>query len=138
MASLVKQKLGFLGGSDKEKEATQAEVDRYRLMVSAGPSYDQSTHQVVRVNQDEPTVIENEYLTAKITVRVRGFRGLPKASPTESDYFNDPIHDKDLYSIAFSFVPKKDIPAWTLFGATTSTTRSEIAYRLDSTRHSGL
>jgi len=112
MASIVKQKLArAMGGSDKEKEASQNEVDRYRLMVSAGPSYDQSTHQVVKVNTSEATVIENEFLTAKITVRVRGFRGLPKASPADSDYFEDPIHDKDLYSIAFSFVPKQDIPS---------------------------
>lgn len=36
--------------------------------------------------------------------------GLPLGSPDTSSYFSDPLHKNDLYSISFSFVPKKDLP----------------------------
>lgn len=80
-------------------------------MVTAGPSYDQSKHQVVHVNQSEATVFENEFVKAKVNVRIRSFHGLPSGSPTHSPYFDDAMHEKDQYSVAFSFVPKKDLPS---------------------------
>lgn len=87
------------------------ELDKYRLLITAGPSYDTSTHKIVHVNTDTPTYIENEYLRAKVKVRIRGFRGLPSKSPSSSPYFDDAAHEKDQYSVAFSFVPKQDIPS---------------------------
>lgn len=89
-------------------DATQ-EADKYRLLVTAGPSYDTSTHKIVHVNTDTPTFIENEFISAKIKVRIRGFKGLPSHSPSISPYFDDPMHEKDQYSVAASFVPKQDL-----------------------------
>jgi hypothetical protein len=85
------------------------EADKYRLLVTAGPSYDTSTHQIVHVNADIPAYIENEFIRAKIKVRIRGFRGLPSTSPSSSPYFDDPLHERDQYSVAASFVPKQDL-----------------------------
>lgn len=87
------------------------EADKYRLLVTAGPSYDTATHKIVHVNTSTPTVVENEFLTAAIKVRIRGYRGLPSSSPSTSAYFDDPAHAKDQYSIAFSFIPKIDLPS---------------------------
>lgn len=87
------------------------EADKYRLLVTAGPSYDPQTHQIVHVNTDTPTYIENEFMRCKLKVRIQGFRGLPSSSPSTSPYFKDQAHTKDQYSIAFSFVPKKDLPS---------------------------
>ncbi|KAF2215458.1 hypothetical protein CERZMDRAFT_11920, partial [Cercospora zeae-maydis SCOH1-5] len=87
------------------------EAEKYKLLVTAGPSYDQSTHHIVKVNTNEATYIENEFLRAKICVRVKGFRGLPSTSPLTADYFDDPLHAKDQYSLGFSFVPKQDLPS---------------------------
>lgn len=87
------------------------EADKYRLLVTAGPSYYTSTHKIVHVNTAQPTFIENDFLSAAIKVRIRGYRGLPSHSPSTSAYFDDPIHAKDQYSIAFSFVPKVDLPS---------------------------
>lgn len=102
------------GGSDPESDpAVQQERDKYRLLVTAGPAYDQSTHQTVRVNTEIPTVIENEFLIAKIVVRVKGFRGLPSSSPgTAEEYFADPMHSRDQYSLGFSFVPVRKLSSW--------------------------
>ncbi|SMQ48901.1 unnamed protein product [Zymoseptoria tritici ST99CH_3D7] len=110
MASAIKAKL--TGGSAANDADLQEERDKYRLLVTAGPSYDEKTHKTVKVNSEIPTTIENEFLTAKINVRVKGFRGLPNTSPsTSKDYFDDPMHAKDQYSLGFSFVPKQDIPS---------------------------
>lgn len=92
-------------------EPVSEEADKYRLYVTAGPSYDTSTHKPVHVNTDTPTSIENDFLRAKIKVRIRGFRGLPSSCPSSSPYFDDPLHEKDQYSVAFSFVPKKNLPS---------------------------
>lgn len=109
MSSFVNRLRG--GGSDPESDpVVQQERDKYRLLVTAGPAYDQSTHKIVRVNTEIPTVVENEFMTAKIVVRVKGFRGLPSSSPgTAEEYFQDPMHSRDQYSLGFTFVPKKDI-----------------------------
>ncbi|EME45244.1 hypothetical protein DOTSEDRAFT_61801 [Dothistroma septosporum NZE10] len=87
------------------------EAEQYRLLVTAGPSYNLKQHKVVHVNGDTPTTIENEFLTAKINVRVRGFKGLPDSCSPTADYFEDPLHQKDQYSLGFSFVPKQDLPS---------------------------
>lgn len=97
-------------GSADDPEAAQ-EAEKYRLIVTAGPSYNKSKHKVVGVNTGESVPIENEYIRAKVKVRIRGYRGLPSRCPSSSPYFNDPWHTKDQYSVAFSFVPKQDIPS---------------------------
>ncbi|TKA80913.1 hypothetical protein B0A55_01671 [Friedmanniomyces simplex] len=112
MASAIKAKIQkAAGGGDQAAEAE--EVEKYKLLVTAGPSYDESKHEVVKVNTNEPVYVENEFLRAKVAVRVRGFegRGLPSTSPASSPYFDDPAHEKDQYSIGFSFVPKRDLPS---------------------------
>jgi hypothetical protein len=91
--------------------SSKQEGDKYRLLVTAGPSYDPSTHKLVHVNTDTPTYVENEFIRCKIKVRIRGFRGLPSSCPSSSPYFEDPMHVRDQYSIGFSFVPKQDLPS---------------------------
>lgn len=110
MASLMAK---LRGGADAEPDSdVQQERDKYRLLVTAGPKYDPSTHKIVKVNTEVPTIIENEFLTAKIVIRVKGFRGLPSSSPsTSTEYFSDPLHSRDQYSLGFTFVPKQDIPS---------------------------
>ena len=81
------------------------------MIVTAGPSYDKSTHKVVGVNTGEAVSFENEFVRAKVKVRIRGYRGLPGRCPPTSPYFDDPWHAKDQYSVAFSFVPKQDLPS---------------------------
>jgi hypothetical protein len=108
MASLVKQKLQSVTNGGSHADAT-TEAEKYKLLVTAGPSYDSSEHQIVHVNSDQALFVENQFVRAKINVRVRGFKGLPTSTPTSSIYFEDPIHEKDQYSIGFSFVPKQDL-----------------------------
>ncbi|KAK0266257.1 hypothetical protein LTR48_002362 [Friedmanniomyces endolithicus] len=113
MASIIKAKIQNASGGGGDSVAEAEEVEKYKLLVTAGPSYDESQHEVVKVNSGEPVHVENEFLRAKVTVRVRGFggRGLPSTSPDSTPYFNDPSHEKDQYSIGFSFVPKQDLPS---------------------------
>ncbi|KAK4561395.1 hypothetical protein LTR86_004712 [Recurvomyces mirabilis] len=111
MASIVKQKLhGLTSGSGNDAEAAQ-EAEKYKLLVTAGPSYNQDQHQVVRVNTNEAIYVENEFVRAKIKVNIRGYHGLPSGTPSVSNYFDDPVHEKDQYSVAFSFVPKQNLPS---------------------------
>jgi hypothetical protein len=97
--------------SRKSDPEVTPEAEKYRLVVTAGPSYDKSTHKVVAVNTGEAVTIENEFIRARVKVRIRGFRGLPSRCPSTSPYFDDPTHAKDQYSVAFSFVPKQDLPS---------------------------
>jgi hypothetical protein len=112
--------------------------DKYLLRVTAGPDYDDSTHQIVPVNALEAVEIENEHVTVRLNVRIQGYKGnapnepqsryfpgfprpthasrhtdpatgLPHDSPSTSAYFSDPAHTHDQYSIAFSFIPKNTI-----------------------------
>lgn len=109
MASVVRKGLARFTSNDDVSKSQEA--DQYRLLVTAGPSYDTSKHEIVPVNGDGAITISNEFITAKVKVRVRGYRGLPSGSPASSTYFEDPIHDRDQYSLAFSFVPKQDLPS---------------------------
>jgi hypothetical protein len=120
MASKLKDKLQGLTPGNHEADSasvssngsgSETPTEKYILRVSAGPSYDTSTHKPVIVNGDTPTAFENEYMTTKVKVRIRNYKGLPRTSPSHSPYFDDPRHSKDQYSIGFSFVPKRDIPA---------------------------
>lgn len=83
---------------------------KYRLRVTAGPTYDASTHHIVHVNAPTSETIENEHITLNYSVRIKRFTGFPAESPETSPYFDHPLHKSDQYSISFSFIPKEDIP----------------------------
>jgi hypothetical protein len=89
--------------------------EKYLLQVTAGPSYDASTHVPLRVNDcgagTAPARLENEFVRAAVRVRIRDYRGLPLASPAGCAYFEHASRVREQYSIGFSFVPKVDIPA---------------------------
>lgn len=89
----------------------------YRLRVTAGPSYDPSTHKVVPVNAPETLTFETSSIAISLAVRIHKFTGFPLNSPETSPYFDHPLHKSDQYSISFSFIPKTDIPgAELIFG----------------------
>lgn len=50
-------------------------ADKYLLRVTAGPSYDPSTHQIVNVNTPHPTNISSPLCKASISVRIQNYRG---------------------------------------------------------------
>ncbi|KAM0700399.1 hypothetical protein Q7P35_012120 [Cladosporium inversicolor] len=111
MSSAVRAFKAATSRRSSDDEAAAQEAEKYRLIVTAGPSYDKSTHKVVGVNTGEAVSFENEFVRAKVQVRIRGYRGLPGRCPPTSPYFDDPWHAKDQYSVAFSFVPKQDLPS---------------------------
>ncbi|KAJ5982228.1 hypothetical protein N7451_012328 [Penicillium sp. IBT 35674x] len=81
----------------------------YKLLVMAGPSYEESTHRIVTVNDPEPFFIDGAHMSIQLHVRIMDFEGLPSQSPKTSVYFDHEKHLRDFYSIAFSFIPKKTI-----------------------------
>lgn len=83
---------------------------KYRLRVTAGPSYDTETHKLVYVNAPKTLTFESEHIIISIAVRLRKFTGFPEDCPETSPYFDHPLHKSDQYSISFSFIPKTDIP----------------------------
>ena len=52
------------------------QTDKYLLQVTAGPSYDESTHKVVNVNSDEAIFVENDLMACWIKVRIRDYHGI--------------------------------------------------------------
>ncbi|KAL9004989.1 MAG: hypothetical protein Q9188_002203 [Gyalolechia gomerana] len=84
-------------------------ADKYLLRVTAGPSYDPTSHETVAVNSGTPSTIRSPLCSANISVRIQNYRGLPCGSPSTSSYFSNPPHTHDQYSIAFSFIPKRTI-----------------------------
>ncbi|CAO2647609.1 Nn.00g085310.m01.CDS01 [Neocucurbitaria sp. VM-36] len=92
-----------------ESVVDPAARDKYLLEVTTGPSYDPSQHRQVSVNGPNPTHVESDIVTAWIKVRIKYYHGLPHGSPSSSKYFDHKLHTTDRYSIAFSFVPKKDV-----------------------------
>ncbi|KAF2641079.1 DUF1769-domain-containing protein [Massarina eburnea CBS 473.64] len=83
--------------------------DKYLLRVTAGPSYDVSTHKEVAVNGENAHFMENDVMSCYLKVKIRDYHGLPRGSPSSSDYFSHPLHTSDRYSLGFSFVPKRNI-----------------------------
>lgn len=57
--------------------------DKYRLMVTAGPSYDTRTHQMVHVNDNHTLRIENEHSIVSVCVRVQDYIGTYQSSPAK-------------------------------------------------------
>ncbi|KAL8906027.1 MAG: hypothetical protein Q9171_006437 [Xanthocarpia ochracea] len=50
-------------------------ADKYLLQVTAGPSYDPKSHQVVAVNSGTPTSIQSSLCSANVSVRIQNYRG---------------------------------------------------------------
>jgi hypothetical protein len=84
-------------------------ADKYMLRVTAGSDYDEANQKLVHVNTEQPLSISNSKLDASLTVRIQNYRGEPVNSPSSCAYFETDPHKSDLYSISFSFTPKKDI-----------------------------
>ncbi|CCC14180.1 unnamed protein product [Sordaria macrospora k-hell] len=81
----------------------------YTLRVTAGPTYDLSTHVEVPINSSRLTHIESlEGMDIDLNVRIQNYRGLPRGSNETSPYFEREPHryNKDQYSIGLQFTPK--------------------------------
>ncbi|SPO02065.1 uncharacterized protein DNG_04738 [Cephalotrichum gorgonifer] len=87
-------------------------ADKYLISVTAGPTYDPSTHVPVPVNKPETIKLSSEFADIELNVRVKGYRGLPRNSPSTSEYFEEGSHatDGDQYSLCFRFTPKRPSP----------------------------
>lgn len=116
MASKIKETIAH--GVDKitpddhpQRHLDDVKDEKYLLQITAGPSYDESTHRPVLVNGHFATPFENEFMTGNIKVRIRDYKGLPLHAPSTSTYFKHATRKNEQYSIGFSFVPKKDINA---------------------------
>ncbi|CAK1354453.1 unnamed protein product [Cercospora beticola] len=81
-------------------------ADKYILKVTAGPSYEEQ--KPVAVNSEESIHIANDHVSVDLKVRIQNYRGLPEGAPKTSPYFEHDKHKADLYSLAFTFTPKKD------------------------------
>ncbi|ELR09884.1 hypothetical protein VC83_03279 [Pseudogymnoascus destructans] len=84
--------------------------NKYTLRVTAGTSYDPSTHETVTVNSATPISIKSEHTDVSLNIRIRNYHGLPHSSPENSPYFSLPDYTKHQYSISFSFNPTEAIP----------------------------
>ena len=86
-------------------------ADKYYLSVTAGPDYE--NQKPLPINTEESAHITSDKLTTDLTVRIQNYRGLDAShnpSPHKtSPYFSKAPHEKDLYSVQFSFTPKEDI-----------------------------
>lgn len=63
----------------------------YRLLVTAGPSLDEETHNIVHVNSDKYVPLSSANFDGQVTVRVAYFSGLaPEGteSISQSSYFD--------------------------------------------------
>ncbi|KAF2000185.1 DUF1769-domain-containing protein [Amniculicola lignicola CBS 123094] len=83
--------------------------NQYILKVTAGATYNTDEHEHVHVNSEKPVLVSSDHIDARIHIRIKDFRGLPKGSPSVSPYFKTPNHIYDRYSISFSFTPKSTI-----------------------------
>lgn len=83
--------------------------DKYILRITAGPTYNLDDHTEVPVNSPTPVKVSTELMDIDLNVRIQNYKGLPLKSPTTSPYFDQEPHktNKDQYSIAFRFTPKK-------------------------------
>lgn len=63
----------------------------YKLVITAGPSLDETTHSCVHVNSENHIPINSEKFVGKIAVRVAGFQGLApegRKPIAQSKYFD--------------------------------------------------
>ncbi|KAL4871401.1 hypothetical protein BDV12DRAFT_164225 [Aspergillus spectabilis] len=77
-------------------------ASKYRLKVTAGPSYDPSTHQEVPVNEARTLHLKNEHASTNLSVRIQNYTGFPDNAPPTHAHFTHPSHTKDQYSITFA------------------------------------
>ncbi|KAK0630407.1 hypothetical protein B0T17DRAFT_487981 [Bombardia bombarda] len=84
-------------------------ADKYIIRVTAGSTYDLDAHTEVPVNTSTPIKISSDHMDIELNVRIQDYKGLPRNSPKTSPYFDHEPHayNKDQYSIAFRFTPKK-------------------------------
>ncbi|KAF2723817.1 DUF1769-domain-containing protein [Polychaeton citri CBS 116435] len=82
-------------------------ADKYILSVTAGPNY--TDQKEIPINTADSTHITSDLATVNLSVRIQNYRGLPQGAPNTSPYFSKHPHQKDLYSIAFTITPKRDI-----------------------------
>ncbi|KAF8340342.1 uncharacterized protein EI90DRAFT_2050930 [Cantharellus anzutake] len=47
----------------------------YKIIVTAGPSLDESTHEIVHVNSETKLLLDSEHFNGELTVRVARFDG---------------------------------------------------------------
>lgn len=82
-------------------------AEKYILRITAGPGYDEDTHVEVPVNKSQPLQIQGPSADVEINVRIRNYQGLPRGSPSTSNYFSTKPHayNKDQYGIALRFTP---------------------------------
>lgn len=106
MASTLKDKISNAFSRDQDQQQP-----RYMLSVTAGPARDAATHHAVVVNGPDALAFENDHVRVKLRVSIRDYTGLPRDAPRRSAYFDHPSRRSDLYSIAFSFVPKHRLSA---------------------------
>jgi hypothetical protein len=81
---------------------------QYHLRITAGSSYDLSTHHIVPVNTSTPLTIDSPHITTDLSIRIASFRGLSSSSPSTSPYFEHDPHKADRYSIQFDFKLKEE------------------------------
>lgn len=84
----------------------------FRLRVTAGPTYDRSTHTLVPVNTSTPLIITTAASTTTLHIRFSSFKSTPSLPlPPTHAYFSHPTHakEKDLYSFQLLFTPHADI-----------------------------
>jgi hypothetical protein len=74
-----------MGRSDSGGVVDPAARDKYLLQITAGPSYDSSTHKEVAVNSDFAHVIENDIMTCYLKVKVRTRQSDMTALLTKTD-----------------------------------------------------
>lgn len=84
-------------------------ADKYVMRVTAGTSYDLKEQVEVPINSPQTVKLSNEHMDIELNVRIQNYKGLPRNSASTSAYFSTPPHDynKDQYSIAFRFTPKR-------------------------------
>lgn len=67
-------------------------MSRYSIVVTAGPSLDETTHQCVHINSETYVPVHNEDFMGQVTVRVKDFHGLaPEGCEpiAQSAYFDE-------------------------------------------------
>ena len=50
-------------------------AQKYKLQISGGPSYDEATHSIIKVNQPEALRISHDEMDIDLAVRVQDYRG---------------------------------------------------------------
>ncbi|OOF94087.1 hypothetical protein ASPCADRAFT_131719 [Aspergillus carbonarius ITEM 5010] len=80
----------------------------HRLKVTAGTSYNSTTHQTITVNSASPLHLQSSDLSTNLWVRIKDYTGT--TSPPTSPYFTHPPFNTNLYSLTLTFTPTHSIP----------------------------